>query len=102
LTLLIESLIFYPFAREIATSKTFGTVLFVNAFSLPIVWFVLPFLVNSYQVYVFSAEFFAFLSEALILKVLLPLSWKRILVASITMNLGSFLIGTFFPFLIAP
>jgi len=102
LTVLVEFLVFYPFARGIRTSKAFGAVLLVNAFSLPIVWFVIPFWVNSYPFYTLSAELFAFLSETLLLKALLPLSFKRIIAASITMNLGSFVIGWMFPFLTAP
>ena len=101
LTLLIEILASYPFAWKIPASKVFKAVFLANTFSLPIVWFIIPLLVNTHLSYVFLAEFFAFLSESLILKAQLPLSYRRCFIASLTMNLISFLFGLAFPFLIA-
>ena len=98
--MLVELLVFYPFARN-SVSKGFAAVLLVNSLSLPIVWFVIPLIVNSYLSYAFSAELFAVVSEAVLLRILLPFSLKRAMVASVSMNMVSFLVGLIFPFLIA-
>jgi len=100
LTVFIEFLVFYPFAREIGIRKALGAVLLVNAFSLPVVWFVLSILIRDSLAYALSAELFAIFSESSILKVLLPISYKRILLAALTMNVVSFLIGWAVPSLI--
>lgn len=101
MTVLVELLMFYPFARNLGASKAFAAVLLVNSFSLPIVWFAIPLIVNSYLTYAFLAELFAVLSEAALLRILLPFSLKRTIAASMTMNMASFLVGLIFPFLIA-
>ena len=76
-------------------------VLLCNSFSLPVVWFVLPYLFHDYFRYVFVAELFAVLSESFLLKRLLSTSYARGLLVSLTMNVASFLVGWSFPFLIA-
>ncbi len=101
-TVLVEFLVFYPFARNLRVSKAFAAVLLVNSLSLPIVWFVIPLIVNSYLTYAILAEPFAVLSEAALLRILLRFSYKRATAASLTMNMASFLVGLIFPFLIAP
>ena len=100
LTVLIEFLVFYLFARK-NVSKAFAVVLSVNSFSLPIVWFVIPLIVNSYPTYAFLAEVFAVVSEATLLRILLRISLKSAIALSATMNMTSFLVGLIFPFLIA-
>lgn len=101
-TVLVELLVFCTFfARNLGVSKAFAAVLVVNSFSLPIVWFVIPLIVNSYLTYAILAEPFAVLSEAALLRILLPFSLKRAIAASLTMNMVSFLVGLIFPFLIA-
>ena len=100
LTVLIEFLVLYLFARKKA-SKAFAAVLLVNCLSLPVVWFVIPLIANSYLTYVFLAELFAVLSEAALLRILLQFSYKRAMAVSMTMNIASFLAGLTFPFLVA-
>jgi len=103
LAVFVELLVFYPFvAKRIRFLKASVAVCFVNAVSLPVVWFLMPLMFDSYWAYACSAELFAVLSEAIMLSVLLPLSKRRLLVASVTMNMVSFLVGLMFPSLIAP
>jgi hypothetical protein len=101
LTFLIESFVLYLFTSETAISQTVKVALVANAISLPVVWFVLPLLIT-YSTYVLLAETFAVLSESLVLRALLTISYKRCLLAAFTMNLTSFAIGWIFPTVIAP
>jgi len=96
LTTLVEWFAFLPFGRPLGSWKTLGTVIVANAFSLPIVWFAIPAFVTEYSYYALVAEVFAVFSEALILLVLLRLSYKRAIAASAFLNLCSFLVGSIF------
>jgi hypothetical protein len=102
LTVLVEFLVFYRFERNLGVSKAFAAVFLVNSLSLPIVWFAIPLIVNDYLTYALLAEPFAVLSEATLLRILLPFSYKRAIALSMTMNMTSYLVGLAFPFLIAP
>ena len=99
-TVLIESLVFC-FLTRINLLKALVVVLLVDCFSLPIVWFLIPFIANSDFSYVFMAELFAVLSEAALLRFLLQFSYKRAMAVSVAINMVSFLVGLIFPFLIA-
>lgn len=102
LTASIETVVFYPFARPTSVPREISVVFLVNAFSLPLVWFVIPLLVPYYSAYVIGSELFAILSEAILLKAILHLSFKRVILGSALMNLTSFSVGLLLPSLIAP
>jgi len=102
LTFSIECLTFLPFARGIGAPRALGAVLLVNAFSLPVVWFVISFMIRDFLVYAFSSELFVIISESILLRMLLPISYKRSILAALTMNLASFMVGWVLPILIEP
>ena len=99
----------YTFLTEFAVcyliNRRFGfrvvvVVLIVNAFSLPFVWFVFPALTVGYRLYLLIAETFAVVSEALLMRMMFPISVKRALATSIAMNMASYTFGVLFPWLI--
>lgn len=98
ITVLVEFLVLCPYARQTRRSTIFFAVLLLNSLSLPVVWFVIPFLINRYFEYLIVAEFFAVLSETVLLKVLLRFSYTRAAAASLTMNMASFVIGLTYQF----
>jgi len=98
-TLFIETPIALLFFKE-NPLKTMAVVSLCNLFSLTTVWFLLPYVLYENMQYVIAAETLAVLSESLIIRILLSKSYRSALVASIAMNLSSFLVGWFFPSLI--
>jgi hypothetical protein len=71
------------------------TALLVNSFSLPIVWFLIPHLQTYWTYWKFAsvAEAFAVVSEAIMMKPLLPLSWRRAAATSFAQNMTSYAVG---------
>jgi hypothetical protein len=100
LTISIESLVCYALNHRIGLKQVLGSVALVNSFSLPIVWFLIPDLMVSYSEYVLVAEGFAILSEWILMKALMPFSWRRAAGTSIAMNVASFGLGIVLPWLI--
>jgi hypothetical protein len=96
LTLVIELPLLFLFTKSTKLKVT-KAALVSNILSLPVVWFVFPFLTSSYYAYLFSAETFAILFESITLNILLPISYKRAFLTALTINLASFLIGGMFP-----
>jgi len=100
LTNAVEIPILYLFAYKMGVVKVFATGLLANGLSLPVVWFIMPLVTSSYLNFVIFAETFAVLSETLILRKVLFISYKRSLTAALAMNAMSFLVGWMFPSLL--
>lgn len=98
LTISIEFAVCYVLNHKFGLKKILGSVTLVNSFSLPIVWFLIPGLADTYSEYVLLSEVFAVISEALLLRALLPLSIGRAFVTSLAMNMSSLVLG--FPILL--
>lgn len=93
LTVSIEFLVCYGLNRKAGLARVLGSVILVNSFSLPIVWFLIPSLMVSYFENVLVAEGFAVISEGILVKALLRLSWRRSMATSFAMNMASFIFG---------
>jgi uncharacterized membrane protein len=65
----------------------------MNALTIPIVWFILPFIISNYWLYTLSSEFFAIFSESIFIKKAFNLSYVKALTASISANIASFMLG---------
>lgn len=93
LTYAIETPILYLVLRRFLTVKKSAVLsLLLNAFSLPLVWFVIPALMPDRLLYVASAEGFAVSTEASLLR-LVGISWRKAIPASVIMNMASFSLG---------
>jgi hypothetical protein len=93
-TLAIEIPVLYLVSRRQARkSQIVITGVLANACTLPIVWFVFPLWLEGAG-YVLVSEIFAVGVEFLIIVLALRLVWRRALLASILMNMCSFLLGT--------
>jgi hypothetical protein len=90
-----ESTVLYLLVSKETAPRILRASLVANGTSLPIVWFVFPFLMTSYNMYALLSETFAVLYESFILRILLSVSWRRSLVAAFAMNMTSFVIGWF-------
>jgi hypothetical protein len=99
-TVAIELVVCYAINRQIGFKKVLWTVILVNAFSLSIVWFLLPKYSVSYVEYLVAAEALAVVSEALLMKAILRFSIRRAFATSFAMNMASFFFGILFPWAI--
>lgn len=91
---LVVALIFLSIAK--IRKKLLLSVLLVNVISLPIVWFIFPFIGNIILV-ILLAEIFAFVFEAYFIYYLnkKDISLKKSFILSLLMNLASLIIGGF-------
>ena len=93
ITLLSELLVASIFFGATKLNYRKSAIVFANFISLPIVWFIFPFLRLESAVTLLLAEAFAFLFEAFYLhKMIEELSYKHSFVLSLLMNSASFLI----------
>ena len=92
-TVFVEFLMICLLTYGVRCPKALEAILICNAFSLPIVWFIIPILVRDNLFYILSSETFAVLSESVILKVLLRLPYSRALLVACIMNAASFAVG---------
>lgn len=89
LTVLLETPIYWFFlVGYTKTEKAIALSLLINTLTLPVVWFVLPpFLFSNYVLYFVVAELFAWLSEALMVKLAFSeLPWSRAVLAALAAN----------------
>lgn len=93
LTFTAELLILLLLAKKIQTSRIFKAVLIGNLVSIPVVWFLFSASIREFHIYLITSELFAVLSESVILKSFLPISYRRSLFYSLVANLFSFSIG---------
>jgi len=98
-TILIEFAVCYLLNRRFGF-KVLTIVLIVNALSLPFVWFVFPTINLDYRLYILISETFAVASEAVLMRVMLPITVKRAFATSVAMNMASYTFGVLFPWLI--
>ena len=93
LTFSAELLILLLLAKKIQTSKIFKAVLIGNLVSMPVVWFLFSATIQEFHIYLITSELFAVLSESVILKLFLSISYRRSLFYSLVANLFSLSIG---------
>lgn len=99
LTCLFESLFYFPIGKKqkVSNSKIVEQVLLLNSVTHPLVFFVFPYFLDRQGsdlfTYIWSAELFAFLVEAVLLKVRYRYSWTWALRASGLANLFSWTLG---------
>jgi hypothetical protein len=65
----------------------------MNALTIPIVWFILPFIISNYWLYTSSSEIFAIILESIFIKKAFNLSYGKALNISIYANIASFMLG---------
>lgn len=99
-TISIEFAVCYSINRRISFERVLWVVMLVNAFSLFFVWFIFPTLSVTYDAYSFVSESFAVVSEALLMRALLPISIRRAFATSFAQNMASFIFGLLFPWAI--
>lgn len=87
-------------ADDLPLKLVIGASIFANGFTHPQVWFVFPFVFQTYAVYLTVSELFAFLAEALFYWLFLKISAKRALVVSFAANGFSFLAGAYLHFFV--
>jgi hypothetical protein len=97
LTFLIEYLVLSLLAREVRPIRGFVAVLIANGFSLPVVWFIIPLVFRNFLIYSLTSEMLATVSECLILRRFLLISYRHSLLASFSMNTASFIVGLILP-----
>jgi hypothetical protein len=93
LTFSAELLILLLLAKKIQTLRIFNVVLIGNLVSMPVVWFLFSAFIREFHIYLITSELFAVLSESVILKSFLSISYRRSLFYSLVANLFSFSIG---------
>ncbi len=105
MTFLIETPIYAALLRKFCTPlKAVALSGLINSITLPVVWFVLPpLLIRNYLLFFVVAELFAWLGEALLVKLLLEkVGWKRALIAALAANAVSAAAGLAVAFVLAP
>jgi len=105
ITIILELLVGYAFVRKIKNYKRIIiSIVIANLISVPIVWLVMTYAEVSLQtISLILSEAFAMIFETFFIYLINRklISFKRTLIMSITMNLVSFLIGSFMLALVA-
>ena len=97
-TIILETIIVFFVCKlfyrkdNIKSKKIFLTGLVASSVTLPILWFLLPIILNNYLLYAILGEIFVVAVETVIIKYLLKISWKKAIIASVCCNLFSVLI----------
>jgi hypothetical protein len=82
--------------KENSRGKVIFSGFFASFATIPYVWFIFPILIaRSYDLYLLTAESFAFMVEAVFYRQVLKISWARAFLASFICNLISCLLGIF-------
>jgi hypothetical protein len=86
--------VFYKYNKDALPSPMIIFAGFIVSFAtLPYVWFIFPFFIRTYLVYMIASECFAFLLESVFYVFILKVSIKRACVLSFLCNAVSFLAG---------
>ena len=99
LTCFLESIFYFFFGKlqKLTSLKILKQIFILNLATHPIVFFIFPYFLekagSDIFTYIWSAEFFAFIIEALILKWYYHYPWKRAVWASGLANLFSWSVG---------
>lgn len=80
-------------ARRVPDRLLLFCGIFASGCTLPYVWFVFPALLPSRLPYIFAAESFAVLAEAVIYLMALRVKWREALLLSLVCNMFSFGLG---------
>lgn len=97
-TLIIEVPVLILFSKfifkikKVSFKKLIIVGLLASALTLPYLWFVLPFFINTIY-YIYIGELLVFLIEAAIYYGLLEIKLTRVLIISFVANLVSFIVG---------
>ncbi|MBU6500464.1 MAG: hypothetical protein KGJ89_01370 [Patescibacteria group bacterium] len=92
--------IFHINGRDLPLTIVIAAGIFANGFTHPQVWFVFPFIFQSYTIAIVIAELFAFIAEAIFYNIFLKITIKRALIVSLSANAFSFLAGIFLHFFV--
>jgi len=105
MTLLLETPVYVSFLwRKGGWLKAVAVSGLMNSMTLPVVWFVLPpYLIRDYLLFFVVAELFAWLGEAVLVKLLVEkVSWRRAILAAFVANAISASAGLAVSFVLAP
>lgn len=85
-------LVKYLFKLNIPIKEILYWGIFINSFSLPYLWFVLPLFITSNN-YTLIGEIFVVLVESVILSGAFKIGYKKAIILSIVTNVASYIIG---------
>ena len=97
-TIILETIMLFFICKifykkdNIKSRKILLTGLVASSVTLPILWFILPTILNNYLLYAIFGEIFVTAVEVIIIKYLLKISRKKAIIASVCCNLFSVLI----------
>ena len=103
ITLFFEVPVYWHACRRYgSTVKVAAVAILLSTVTLPVVWFVLPpLLIHDYPLYFAVAELFAWLGEALMLKIaFVKMTWKHAVLVAFVANAISASVGLVIAFLL--
>lgn len=101
ITIILETIILFFFCKlffkkdNIKNWKIILTWIVASTCTLPILWFILPYIFHDWTAFAISGEIFVTIVEVVIIKYLLDIKRSKAIIASIACNLFSVLIGLF-------
>jgi len=88
--------------KESSCTLIISAGVLVNILTLPIVWYVFPWVIPNYWLSLALSELFVLFLESVMLAGIFMLQFKRAVLVSLCANAASFLLGLFITYLIAP